>query len=296
MYRVVLEGKIKTPIVTKHTKFNVLGCQAEIIKPKRRHFTKINSHQPMIPYSFYSYLGNIELRYTCKTMTKAKDKINNLLGITHLKRFYSEGMGKIEWVKGVILEGKKAIDLDDKRETKKKIIYPRFRKALPPKLPRKIQHLLMYALCHDFVHTSIHPSKIYVELSLKDIEFLELLKKSHDKVPNNTIKLSNYYDKLSSSYTRKFKSYRINRYNWDSAFTFWENRINFSRLGNDLTKIVDRKDVRAVYEYVYNSRELDMLNESLEYGHTSLKVHLLIMANLIVRDYLRGKLQPYLDD
>ncbi|MFX0206305.1 MAG: hypothetical protein ACFFDT_09975 [Candidatus Hodarchaeota archaeon] len=40
------------------------------------------------------------------------------------------------------------------------------------------------------------------------------------------------------------------------------------------------------------SKDLGLLNETLEYGHTSLRVHLLKMANLVVRDYEHG----YLDD
>ncbi|MHA2500579.1 MAG: hypothetical protein ACXAEL_13510, partial [Candidatus Hodarchaeales archaeon] len=44
------------------------------------------------------------------------------------------------------------------------------------------------------------------------------------------------------------------------------------------------------------SKELDQSNEAFEFGHTSLKFHLLIIANLIVRDYLHGYLEGFLGD
>lgn len=37
-----------------------------------------------------------------------------------------------------------------------------------------------------------------------------------------------------------------------------------------------------------------ILNEPLEYGSTSLKYYLLLIANMIVRDYLHGYLDAFL--
>lgn len=44
-----------------------------------------------------------------------------------------------------------------------------------------------------------------------------------------------------------------------------------------------------IYEYIYKSKQVDKLNESLEHGYTSLKRHLLLIANLIVQDIQRNK-------
>ena len=152
----------------------------------------------------------------------------------------------------------------------------------------------MYALCHDFVKTRIHPPKIYHEPNFNDTQFLELLRKSHDKIDNDIVKVNNFYDRIASSKTRKFRSRRLNRYNWDNALNFWENKVDFQQLASEIKEFVDNKDVRGLYEYVHNSKDLSKLSEAFEYGHTSLKLHLLLMANMIVDDYLKGKLASFL--
>lgn len=45
-----------------------------------------------------------------------------------------------------------------------------------------------------------------------------------------------------------------------------------------------------LYELVYQSEDLECLIEGLEYGHTSLRMHLLIIVNLIVQEWLAGRL------
>lgn len=45
-----------------------------------------------------------------------------------------------------------------------------------------------------------------------------------------------------------------------------------------------------LYDFIYQNQELEILPESLEYGHPPLKTHLLLIANLIVQDWLASKL------
>ncbi|MFX0066071.1 MAG: hypothetical protein ACFFC7_28220 [Candidatus Hermodarchaeota archaeon] len=70
----------------------------------------------------------------------------------------------------------------------------------------------------------------------------------------------------------------MTRYNW------WASRkIDFSKLANEIKAV--SKNVWKLYEYIYQSQELALLNESLQHGHTSLRAHLLVIANLIVQDF-----------
>ena len=48
-------------------------------------------------------------------------------------------------------------------------------------------------------------------------------------------------------------------------------------------------NVFKLYDYILNSRELDLINESFDYGHSSLKQHLLVIANLIISDFQKGE-------
>ena len=82
--------------------------------------------------------------------------------------------------------------------------------------------------------------------------------------------------------TRKVHSPRTNRYNWRS-----KDHMNFIKIAHEIKEVSNR--IGRLYQYIYQSKELGQLNESLQYGHSSLKLHLLIIANLIVRDYQRNK-------
>ncbi|MHA1331585.1 MAG: hypothetical protein ACTSR2_10955, partial [Candidatus Hodarchaeales archaeon] len=156
------------------------------------------------------------------------------------------------------------------------------RKGLPLKLTEEQQGLLKYALLHDFFHTEKHQSKIYQEPPLEDIKLLEKLRQHHDKTEDPLIKKFQYYDRLAASITRKIRSPIISRYNWQAKRML--QKIDFTRLSKEI-KEVSEKNIWNLYRYIYESKELALLNESMDYGHTSLKKHLLIIANLIVQDF-----------
>ena len=46
-----------------------------------------------------------------------------------------------------------------------------------------------------------------------------------------------------------------------------------------------------LYQFIHQSKELGLLNESLKFGHTSLQRHLLLIANLIVQVYVSEKIK-----
>ncbi|MFX1533845.1 MAG: hypothetical protein ACFFDI_06385 [Promethearchaeota archaeon] len=276
MYSLILKGKIKTPIVIKKTTFKLFDCRVRIIRPRRRYFNKINATKPMFPYSFICYLGELELGYLTPSKSKAKQKLRKLLEINVIGRHTSEGMGRVQWISGSIRA------TNETRELRIRGNQIKIRKGLPHNLPEEVQKLIKYALVHDFVHTPKHRSKIYIEPELED---LEELRKHHDKTNDPFILKFQKYDNLSAIITRRIRSPKTNRYNWRAGNT----TIDFFKLAEEI-KEASKKSIGKLYEYIYQSKELGELNESLQHGHTSLRFHLLVLVNLIVRDYQRNNL------
>jgi len=65
-------------------------------------------------------------------------------------------------------------------------------------------------------------------------------------------------------------------------------KINFKKLAEEI-KEVSETNIWNLYKYIYKSNEFGLLNESMNYGHTTLKNHLLIIVNLIVQDFKKVK-------
>lgn len=190
-------------------------------------------------------------------------------------------MGKIQWEKGLI-DRSDARKQSEKRNQKLKI-----RKGLPHDLPKDIQKLVQHALLHDFFHTSKHRSKIYVEPELDDLELKELLRQHHEKSNETLVKIFQKYDRIAAMITRKIRSPKINRYNW-----YAKENIDFVALASEIKEVAIHSS--KLYWYILNNKELNRLNESLEHGHSSLRNHLLVIANLIVQDFQQGRLRDSL--
>ena len=103
----------------------------------------------------------------------------------------------------------------------------------------------------------------------------------HDKIGDPVIKIFQKYDHLAAIVTRNIRSPRTNRYNWAST-----SNIDFEKLAREIKEVAE-KSIGKLYEYIYQSKELRQLNESLQHGHTSLRDHLLIITNLIVQNFQR---------
>ncbi|MFQ5978002.1 MAG: hypothetical protein ACE5OZ_07735 [Candidatus Heimdallarchaeota archaeon] len=273
----VLEGEILTPIITKKREFLMQGCKIKIVQPKRRYFNKINSGKPMFPYSYVCYLGKIELRSKVKSKQAAKRKIKQLLEIEAIGKYTSEGMGLVKWLSGRL---ESICQANRSRYLKVKI-----RKGLPRFLSIEVQKLIQIALLHDFFHTSKHRSKIYVEPQFEDLELAKLLREHHGKTENCLLQQFQRYDRLAAIRTRQVRSPRISRYNWTS-----KNKVDFQKLARQISE-ANKKGVWTLYKMIYENEELEELNESLQYGHSSLKRHILLIANLIVQDFISGKMK-----
>jgi hypothetical protein len=307
----VLEGRIITPIITKKTIFYLKGCQMVIRNLRRRYYSKINSGKPMFPYSFECYLGSIELSCIVKNNQKAHKKLEKLLEIHSIGRFTSEGLGRIKWISGCVIEitnedsskrhgltlnkmkldsvaGQVWVEKPDgqskgskpKNTSRKGIFYYKIRKGLPHYLPSSVKQLLQYALLHDFFNTDKHPSKIYVEPILDDSDLIDKLRRHHERNTSDLlIKTFQSYDHLAAIITRKIRSPVTSRYNWRAR-----KRIDHVKVALEIGELANH--VWKLYTYVFQSKEIGLLNESMQFGHSSLREHLLVIANLIVNDYL----------
>ncbi len=269
-----------TPIITKRTTFYLEQCKAFIKKPRRRHFTKIVANKLMFPFSYICYLGEIELRYKCKTISRAKNKLLKLLKIHSIGRLTCEGLGKIQWTGGYVERSNMGYN-KEKYNRKLKI-----RKGLPHNLSEKVQELIRYALLHDFCHTPNHQSKIYIEPIIEDLEFIKLLRHHHERTDNTLVNTIQHYDRLAAQITRKIRSPVTSRYNWRANKKL--KTIDFHQLAQEISEV--SSNIWKLYRYIFNSSELSLLNESLHHGHSSLRNHLLVIANIIVQDFKEGKL------
>ena len=273
----VLKGKLLTPIVTKKINFKIDGCKASIINPKRRYYTKINTSKPSYPYSFICYLGNLKVSIENQSKATMRRKLTKLLQMTNIGKFRNDGLGQIQWIEGYIRDnGSKEVIIPRRSKL-------RIRKGLPLDLTEKQQDLLKYAVLHDFFHTTKHQSKIYSEPPLKDQKLVERLRKHHEKTNDPLIRKFQYYDRLAASITRKIRSPIISRYNWQAKRKL--QKIDFKKLAKEIQEVTET-NIWNLYRYIYENKELKLLNESMNHEHTKLRNHLVVIANLIVQDFI----------
>ncbi|MFW9997732.1 MAG: hypothetical protein ACFFD4_37175 [Candidatus Odinarchaeota archaeon] len=144
------------------------------------------------------------------------------------------------------------------------------------------KELITYALLHDFYNSAKHRSKIYVEPELDNKELVERLRNHHNNSQDELVKTFRKYDHLAAITTRKIKSPRKNRYNWQAS-----KKVDFNRLAADISELAG--NVWKLYRFIHQNNDLELFNESLQHGHNSLRQHLLAIANLLVNDIQKDK-------
>jgi hypothetical protein len=276
--KLMLEGNLVTPMITQHKQFILKGCKATIIKPRRRYYSKINTAYPMYPYSYICYLGTIQLEYNQQKRSQLLRKLRILLKCLQLGPLQREGLGKIHWIKG------KIITRPSKRSQQPKQRKIRIRKGLPLNLTPTQQEILRYALLHDFFHTPRHQSKIYVEPPLSDEALKSRLRAHHEQTSDLNIQLVQKYDQIAAGITRKIRSPVRSRYNWKNRQK--NTTFDFLQLAKEIAE--KSNNVWELYRYIYQSSILKELTEAMVYGHSTLRRHLLILANLIVQAFFRS--------
>jgi hypothetical protein len=258
-----LMGITKTPVVSRKRRFfHKLGVISVHGRP--RAFGKLTKGERRPPKTYRAWYGAIEL-------IVPETRLDDALSIDCLGSFTNEGMGQIIWKEA-------------KRLNKKPIYVSRkikIRKKLPTNLSDVQQQLMIAMLLHDFVHNEKHYSKIYIEPAISDEYVYKLTKNHHNySIGDREIPLLptlQYYDRLSSSISRKFRWTAISRYRVSEI-----EKIDFNTLKREIETHL--YSLYALYTYVYKSQILNKINEALVYGFSSLKNHLLLMVNLYIDD------------
>ena len=258
-----LMGITKTPVISKRRQFFYkLGVIT--IHGRPRAFGKLIKGERRPPKTYRAWYGDIEL-------IVPEHKLDEALAIDSIGRYTNEGMGQITWKEAKKLHKKPL-------HTPKKI---RIRKKLPTNLSETQQKLMIAMLLHDFVRTENHTSKIYTELTISDDYIYQLAKNHHNyEIDDREIPLLStlqYYDRFSSSISRKFRWTATSRYRVSEI-----EKIDFNALKRELE--TRQYSLYALYSYIFKSQELKKVNEALSYGFSSLKNHLLLMVNLYIDD------------
>jgi len=260
-----LIGVTKTPVVSKKRHFGIKGIGVITINGRPRVFGKLKKGERRAPKTYRAWYGDIEFFVP-------EHKLDQALAIDSIGGYTHEGMGQIIWKRV--------------QEIKKSLYTPsriKIRKMLP-KLSEVHEKLMIAMLLHDFVHTERHPSKIYNEINITDEEIYKLVKNHHNyKMDERELPLLStlqYYDRFSASISRKFRWFASSRYRADI-----QEEIDFDALKNELES--RQHSLYALYTFIRKNQVLDKINEALPFGFSSLKNHLLLMANLYIDDLYR---------
>ena len=245
-------------------------------KPLRAYVGKLVKGERKVPTKQIAYRGCVRITTIDWNEEKGRKNIQSFLNKDHLGKKTNEGYGMVQWVNYKETQFKPMPQKPKRKKLK-------FRKGLGPNYPIELQRLLIALMLHDFVHTEKHPSKIFREITIDDEEIKEACLNHH----NNSVKenmllpLIRYYDGLASYITRKKPFKTLTRYDYQKG------EISFEKLAKEIEEI--QQSAFKLYNYIYRSKELTRIVESMTYGGTKLRSHLLLMVNLAVNDYLSGK-------
>jgi hypothetical protein len=192
-----LTGITKSPIVSKRTHFfHKLGVVS--IQGRPRTYGTLTKGKRQPPMAFRAWYGSVEFIIPAH-------KLDDALGIEAIGKYTNEGMGEIIWKEAKYVW--KPLNIQQKIK---------FRKMLPTSLSETQHKLLIAMLLHDCVHTERHNSKIYHEVAIQDEDVAQLVKDHHNYDMNDRelplLPTLQYYDRLSSSISRKFRFSTTSRY------------------------------------------------------------------------------------
>jgi len=274
-----LEGKLLSPLLLANPFYKKKGCWIKIVgekgtnkRPRRSFVGKLVKGERKAPTILNAYRGFVKVSYVSTSEAQARKRINYFLSLDNLGSNANDGFGKVEW-KNYQEESYKKQPAP--RKWKKLLI----RKGLGPTYPEELKKLLLALMLHDFVHTERHPSKIYQEINIENEKIREACRNHHngEEKENWLHPLVKYYDQLASRLSRK-KPFKTN-YRYD----FKNGTIDFEKLTQEIEE--RQNSPYKLYNYIYHSKELKRVVESMEYGKKSLRNHLLLMVNLAINSY-----------
>ncbi|MGC9778302.1 MAG: hypothetical protein HZR80_03580 [Candidatus Heimdallarchaeota archaeon] len=280
---ITLIGRLETPIILSKPFIKKHGCWIKVIgdpktdsNPAFTPIGKVVSGEQRTPTVMRAYRGYLKITYMDSSMKQAREKAEYFLSRRFLGSKKAEGYGRIKWLSCSV------VNYVLKQNHKKSKL--KFRKGLGVNYPKNLQRLLLALMLHDFVHTEKHLSKIYEEVNIEDAEIRESCINHHNgcNTTNPYHTLIQYYDRFASFITRKTFFQTTSRYD------IRDGAINFKELALEIEK--RQSSAYKLYNYIYHSKELMRIVESMSYSKNNLRNHLLLMVNLAINDYLNGKL------
>lgn len=281
---ITLIGRLITPIVLPKPFIKKHGCWIRVVgdpktdtKPIFASVSKLVKGDQRVPTTLRGYRGFVKVTCVGVSMLKIKQRISVFLQKRFLGTLTSEGYGRIIWE-----ECRTEIYQPKHRTQYKKF---KIRKGLGINYPQELQRLLIALMLHDFVHTEKHPSKIFQQITIEDETIRGACLNHHNGVreSNPYHSLIQYYDRLASHISRR-KPYRT-VYRYDKV----NGQIDFQLLAQEIEGI--QQSAYKLYNYIYYSKELTRIIESLDYGKNPLRNHLLLMVNLAINDYCDKKIK-----
>jgi len=281
--KVTLIGRLETPMVVAKPFIKKNGCWIRVVGdpntekyPLLTPIGKLVKGEQKTPTVLRGYRGFVKVSCVGNSKEKLLTKLDSFL----LKRFLgghtSEGYGRVNWLECKIKEY-----TPNNNSFRKKI---KIRKGLGTNYPIELQRLLIALMLHDFVDNELHPSKIYHSITIEDEKIRDACVNHHngEESTNKLLLLVKHYDRLASRLFRKKKVNVHQRYNKGNQ------KIDLQKLVQELEE--KQYSAYKLYNYIYNSNDLNRIVESLRFGENNLRNHLLVMVNLAINDYYWKKL------
>ncbi|MHA1185659.1 MAG: hypothetical protein ACTSXA_04570 [Candidatus Heimdallarchaeota archaeon] len=282
--KATLIGRLETPMIVAKPFLKKNGCWLKVVRepttdkfPLLTSVGKVVKGEQQAPTILRGYRGFVKVSCVGYNKERLLLKMNDFLMKRFLGGLTSEGFGKVEW-----LECEITTHQPSNIPIKKKF---KIRKGLGVNYPEELKRLLIALMLHDFVDNELHKSKIYRSIIIEDEEIREACLNHHngDDNTNKLLPLVKYYDSLASLMLRKIKNKANNRYSMNKG------KINFKQLVDELE--VNQHSAHKLYNYIYNSKDLIRIVESLRFGYNNLQNHLLVMVNLAINDFYNKTLK-----
>ncbi|MHA1221554.1 MAG: hypothetical protein ACTSQB_07460 [Candidatus Heimdallarchaeota archaeon] len=274
-----LEGRIISPVITPKPFYKKYGCWINITsdlstnrRARRRYVGLVTKGERKAPRMLNAYRGFVKVTFVSQSEEQVKKQLRRFLTIDNLGNNSNSGYGKVNWLQWRVEEFHK----EEAKPQRKKL---RIRKGLGPNYPKELQRLLIALMLHDFVHTEKHTSKIYQEINIEDEEIREACHKHHNQEENGNslTNIVKYFDRVAAYISRQIP------FRTEARYDFKNGRIDFEKLVNDIEE--QQHSAYKLYNYIYRSKELDRIVESMVFSNKSIRNHLLLMVNLAINSY-----------
>ncbi|MHA1185603.1 MAG: hypothetical protein ACTSSK_01820 [Candidatus Heimdallarchaeota archaeon] len=282
--KATLIGRLETPMIVAKPFIKKNGCWIRVVRdpttdkyPLLTSIGKVVKGERRAPTVLRGYRGFVKISCVGFKKELLLSMLNDFLLKNFLGSYISDGFGRVKWLECEISEY-----LSNTAPFKKKF---KIRKGLGTNYSKELKQLLIALMLHDFVDTNLHQSKIYLPITIEDEEIRHACVNHHKREAssNKLLSLVKYYDAFASMISRRKKFSANSRYDKEKG------AINFKKLVSDLEQ--NQRSVYKLYNYIYQSKDLSKIVESMRFGQNSLRNHLLVMVNLAINDYYDKKLK-----